>query len=234
MRSMDDFQARALNLLTSAEAARAFNLELEDPRVRDRYGRNSWGQQCLMARRLVEAGVEIIATEFDGPLCGRVANWDDHAVNHHVFDANQYRAPFFDQAVSALIEDVYQRGLDRRVLVVVAGEFGRTPRISYVASSGGGIASAPAGTVQPGRDHWPRANSMLFSGGGLRAGQVIGATDARGEDPISRRVGPEDFLATLYHHLGIDIDHTMIPDFSGRPIPIIRNGRPIPELTQST
>src|SRR5207244_386168 len=147
MQAMDRFEAQALNLLTSPGAATAFDLNREDPRVRDRYGRHQWGQQCLMARRLVEAGVEIVTTTFDGPLCGRVANWDDHAVNHNVFEAIQFRAPYFDQAVSALIEDVYDRGLDKRVLVIVTGEFGRTPRISYVASSGGGVASAPAGTV---------------------------------------------------------------------------------------
>ena len=151
-----------------------------------------------MARRLVESGVDIVTTEFDGPLCGRVANWDDHAVNHHVFDALKYRAPFFDQAVTALIEDVYARGLDKRVLVAVGGEFGRTPRISHVASSGGGVASAAAGVVQPGRDHWPRAGSFLFAGGGIQTGQIIGATDKKGEDPISRKVSPEDFLATIY------------------------------------
>ena len=183
-----------------------------------------------MARRLVEAGVEIVTTTFDGPLCGRVANWDDHAVNHHVFDALQFRAPFFDQAVSALIEDVYDRGLDRRVLVVVTGEFGRTPRISYVASSGGGVASAPAGTVQPGRDHWPRANSMIWAGGGIATGQVIGATDRRGEDVIERRVGPQDFLATIYQHLGIDYENVTIPDRSGRPTPIVTDGQAIAEL----
>ena len=144
MDAFDAFHAQALNLLTSAEARDAFDLSKEPDHVRDRYGRNQWGQQCLMARRLVEAGVEIIATEFDGPLCGRVQNWDDHAVNHHVFDALKFRLPFFDQAVSALIEDIYSRGLDRRVLVVVAGEFGRTPRISYVASSGAGEASGPS------------------------------------------------------------------------------------------
>ena len=200
--------------------------------MRDRYGRNQWGQQCLMARRLVEAGVEIVTTEFDGPLCGRVANWDDHAVNHHVFDALKFRAPFFDQAVSALIEDVYARGLDKRVLVVVTGEFGRTPRISYVASSGGGVASGEAGTVQPGRDHWPRANSMLFAGGGIRTGQVIGATDQRGEDPVERRVGPGDFLATIYRHLGIDYERVAIPNFAGRPIPIVSDGHAIAELAR--
>ena len=119
MRAFDNFESQALRLLSSPEAARAFDLSQETDKLRDRYGRNQWGQQCLMARRLVEAGVDIVTTEFDGPLCGRVANWDDHAVNHHVFDANAHRAPFFDQAISALIEDVYARGLDQRVMVVV-------------------------------------------------------------------------------------------------------------------
>ncbi len=230
MEAMDRFEGQALELLTSPAAARAFDLSQESARVRDRYGRNQWGQQLLLARRLVEAGVGVVTTTLDGPLCGRVANWDDHAVNHHVFDALRYRAPFFDRAVSALIEDVYDRGLDRRVLVVVTGEFGRTPRISYVASSGGGVASGAAGTVQPGRDHWPRACSMLWAGGGIRTGQVIGATDQRGEDVVQRRVGPQDFLATVYRHLGIDHEQATIRDFTGRPVPIVRDGTPIREL----
>jgi uncharacterized protein (DUF1501 family) len=233
MDAVDQFESLALNLLLSPAAREAFDLSREPEAVRDRYGRHQWGQQCLMARRLVEAGVDIVTTEFDGPLCGRVQNWDDHAVNHHVFDALAYRAPYVDQAVSALIEDVYARGLDRRVLVVVTGEFGRTPRISHVASSGGGVASAAAGVVQPGRDHWPRAGSMLFAGGGIRTGQVIGATDPRGEDPIDRRVGPEDFLATLYEHLRIDWRNATLPDFSGRPTPIIREGQAIAELART-
>lgn len=230
MSAVDQFEAQAVNLLTSPQAREAFDLTHEADRVRDSYGRNQWGQQCLLARRLVEAGVDVVATEFDGPLCGRVANWDDHAVNHHIFEAIKYRAPFVDQAVSALIQDVYQRGLNKRVLVVVTGEFGRTPRISHVASSGGGVASGPEGTVQPGRDHWPRANTMLFAGGGIRTGQVIGATDRRGEDPIARRVGPGDFLATIYRHLGIDYKNVAIPNFAGRPIPIVSDGDAIPEL----
>jgi hypothetical protein len=230
MRTMDVYEAQALDLLTSAESARAFDLNREPSEIRDRYGRNQWGQQCLMARRLVEAGVDIVTTTFDGPLCGRVANWDDHAVNHHVFEAIKFRAPAFDQAVTALIEDVYARGLDKRVLVIVTGEFGRTPRISYVASSGGGVASAPAGTVQPGRDHWPQANSMIWAGGGIQTGQVIGGTDRRGEEVISRRVGPQDFLATIYRHLGIDAEKVAIPDLSGRPIPIVNGGKAIVEL----
>lgn len=228
--AMDDYEAQALNLLTSPGAALAFDLEKERPEVRDRYGRNQWGQQCLMARRLVEAGVEIVTTTFDGPLCGRVQNWDDHAVNHNVFDALRFRAPYFDQAVGALIEDIYERGLDQRVLVVVTGEFGRTPRISYVASSGGGVASAAAGVVQPGRDHWPQANSMIWAGGGIAAGQVIGGTDRKGEEVTDRRVGPQDFLATIYRHLGIDYERVTIPDRAGRPTPIVTDGRAIPEL----
>ena len=228
--AVDDYDAQALNLLTSNEARVAFDIRKEPAALRDRYGRHQWGQQCLMARRLVEAGVEIVATEFDGPLCARPSNWDDHAVNNHVFNANKYRAPYFDQAVSALIEDLYNRGLEKRVLVVVTGEFGRTPRISYSPSSGGGIASGSKGTKQPGRDHWPRANTMLFAGGGIDTGQVIGATDARGEDPVDRRVSPGDFLATLYRHLEIDFHHTAISNLAGRPIPILTNGEPIREL----
>src|SRR4029077_12513985 len=206
------------------------DLNLESVKVRDRYGRNTWGQQLLMARRLVEAGVEIITTELSGPLCGRVQNWDDHAVNHHVFDALKYRAPYFDRAVTALIEDIYDRGLDKRVLVVVTGEFGRTPKISYVASSGRVVASGAEGTVQPGRDHWPRANSMLWAGGGIRTSHVIGATDRRGEGVVARRVGPHDFLATIYRHLGIDYDNVAIRNFTGRPIPIVASGQAIREL----
>jgi uncharacterized protein (DUF1501 family) len=232
MQAMDAFQQQALGLLTSSEARRAFDLNHEPDPVRDRYGRNAWGQQCLMARRLVEAGVEVVTTTFDGPLCGRVGNWDDHAVNHHVFDALRFRMPVYDRAVSALIEDLYARGLDRRVLLIVTGEFGRTPRISHVASSGGGVASGAEGTVQPGRDHWPRAGSMLFAGGGIATGQVIGATDRRGEDVVSRRMSPQDFLATVYRHLGIDWENVALRNFSGRPVPIVTDGRPVAELAR--
>ena len=230
MEAIDSFAAQAWTMLTSPEARRAFDIGQESPKLRDRYGRNRWGQQCLMARRLVESGVDLITTQFSGPLCGRVGNWDDHAVNHNVFEGMKYRAPVFDQAVTALIEDIYDRGLDKRVMVVVSGEFGRTPKISYVASSGGGVASAPKGTVQPGRDHWPRATSMLFAGGNIRTGQVIGATDIRGEDAVDRRVGRGDFLATMYRHLGIDAEEIAFPNFAGRPIPILYEGKPISEL----
>lgn len=227
--ALDEFETQAMTLLTNPQAKEAFDLSQEDAHTRDRYGRNAWGQQLLLARRLIEAGVDVVTTSLNGPLCGRVSNWDDHAVNHHVFDALKFRAEAYDQAVSALIEDVFARGLDKRVLVVVTGEFGRTPKIEHSPSTGAGNASAPAGTVQPGRDHWPRAFSNLWAGGGMTPGRVIGATDPRGEDVISAHAGPGDFLATIYHHLGID-HTTPIRDFTGRPTPIVDQGRPIPEL----
>jgi hypothetical protein len=222
--AFDAFQQQAVTLLTGPEARRAFDIKEEDPKVRDRYGRNTWGQRCLLARRLVEAGVDLVTTSLDGPLCGRIGNWDDHAVNHHVFDAMKERCRYFDQAVSALIEDIYMRGLDRRVLVVVTGEFGRTPKISYGKDSGSGVQ-------QPGRDHWPRAVSLLFSGGGLDVGTVIGATDSQGAEVTRRRVGVRDFLATIYQHLGIDATAITLRDKTGRPIAALPDGRAIPELT---
>ncbi len=222
-----------MTLLTNPRTKDAFDLSQEDDRTRDRYGRNTWGQQLLLARRLIEAGVEVLTSSLHGPLCGRVNNWDDHAVNHHVFDALRFRAQAYDQAVSALIEDIYDRGLDQRVLVVVTGEFGRTPKINYQPSTGAGDASAPAGTKQPGRDHWPRAFSNLWAGGGIETGRVIGATDKLGEDSIERICSPGDFLATIYHHLGIDYSNVFLRDFNGRPTPIVDHGHAIPELIRS-
>jgi hypothetical protein len=228
--AIDVFEEQALSLLTSSEAKVAFDLSREDERTRDRYGRNAWGQQLLMARRLVEAGVEVVTTSLNGPLCGRVNNWDDHAVNHHVFDALRFRADAYDQAVTSLIEDIHERGLAEQVLVVVTGEFGRTPKINYQPSTGAGNASAAAGTKQPGRDHWPRAFSNIWAGGGISGGQVIGATDSRGGDVIDSRYSAHDFLATIYHHLGIDSTRVTINDFNGRPTPIVDHGSPIKEL----
>ncbi|MCA9016231.1 MAG: DUF1501 domain-containing protein [Planctomycetaceae bacterium] len=231
LQALDEFETQAMTLLTNPKTKDAFDLTKEDDRTRDRYGRNTWGQQLLMARRLVEAGVDVLSTSLSGPLCGRVQNWDDHAVNHHVFDALRFRAQAYDQAVSALIEDIYERGLDERVLVVVTGEFGRTPKINYQPSTGEGDASAPAGTKQPGRDHWARAFSNIWAGGGIKTGRVIGGTDKFGEDSIERICGAGDFLATIYHHLGIDAGNVLIEDFNGRPTPIIADqGKPIPEL----
>lgn len=223
MQAIDAFEDMAWNVLTSPESAAAFDLNREPEAIREKYGRTSWGQQCLLARRLVEAGVDLVAVTLAGPAAGRVQNWDDHAVNHHVFDAMQKRAPIFDRAVAALIEDLHERGLDRRTLLIVTGEFGRTPKISYAADSA-------SGAMQPGRDHWPAATSLLFSGGGLSHGQVVGATDRRGEQVVERRIGPEDFLATVYRHLGIDPTGIEFDDYAGRPIPILNGGAPIAEL----
>jgi hypothetical protein len=230
LQALDEFETQAMTLLTNPKAKEAFDLSKEDDRTRDRYGRNTWGQQLLLARRLIEAGVEVLTSSLRGPLCGRVNNWDDHAVNHHVFDALRFRAQAYDQAVSALIEDIYERGLDKQVLVVVTGEFGRTPKISSQPSTGAGNASAPAGTRQPGRDHWPRAFSNIWAGGGIETGRFIGATDKRGEDSIERICTAGDFLSTIYHHLGIDAKNIFIKDFNGRPTPIVDQGNPIPEL----
>ncbi len=227
--ALDEFETQAMTLLTNPQTKEAFDLTKEDNRTRDRYGRNAWGQQLLLARRLVEAGVDILTTSLNGPLCGRVQNWDDHAVNHNVFEALKFRAGAYDQAVSALIEDLFERGLDKRVLVVVTGEFGRTPKIEHSASTGAGDASAASGTMQPGRDHWPRAFSNIWAGGNIQPGRVVGATDPRGEDVIERHCGPGDFLATIYHHMGIDPE-TPIRDFAGRPTPIVDHGKPITEL----
>jgi len=230
MEALDRFEAQAMLLLTDPKAKDAFDLSREDDRTRDRYGRNAWGQQLLLARRLVEAGVDIVTTQLSGPLCGRVGNWDDHAVNCNIFDSMRYRAAAYDHAVAALVEDIHDRGLGERVLVVVTGEFGHTPKISYGTSTGGGPGSGPAGSQQPGRDHWPAAFSNIWFGGGIRPGQVVGATDTRGEAVIDRRCTAHDFLATIYHHLGIDSSAVTIQDFTGRPTLLVENGTPIPEL----
>ncbi len=155
-------------------------------------------------------------------------------MNQHQFEALRFRMPTYDRAVSALIEDIYARGLDQRVLVVVTGEFGRTPKISFDRSTGAGVASGPAGTVQPGRDHWPRAFTNVWAGGGIETGGVIGASDKRGEDVVERACNASDFLATIYHHLGIDYAKVAIKDLNGRPTHIVDNGKPIAELMGRT
>ncbi|MFM8469860.1 MAG: DUF1501 domain-containing protein [Limisphaerales bacterium] len=229
--ALDQFESQALSLLTNPRTRDAFDLSKEDDRTRDRYGRNRWGQQLLLARRLVEAGVEIVTSQLTGPLCGRTGVWDDHAVDHHIFDVLRFRMGNYDRAVSALIEDIYARGLDQRVLVVVTGEFGRTPKISFDRSTGGGDGSGPSGTLQPGRDHWPQAFTNLWAGGGFKMGGAIGASDKRGEEVVERPCLPADFLATLYHHLGLDWERATIKDFAGRPTHIVSGGSPIRELT---
>ena len=220
MEALEQFHHRAAEILRSDTARRAFDLNQEPDSVRDRYGRHATGQQALLARRLVEAGVSVVAVRFSPNARGDDdrggAGWDDHAIHGNIFQLMRRRGPRFDQALSALIEDLEARGLTDRVLLVVAGEFGRTPRIEY--SEG-----------MPGRDHWGAAGSALVYGGGLRMGQVVGATTRKGEFPIQSPVSPQDLLATIYRSLGIN-PHQEFHDFSGRPIPILPFGKPIRDL----
>jgi hypothetical protein len=219
--AFDSFQRRAVELLASRRTREAFDLSREDVRVRVRYGDTDWGKSLLTARRLVEAGVRFVQCQANlrlRPGTGRTTTWDDHSVNVHIFRAYEERMPVFDQAVSALIEDLWQRGLDRQVLFVFCGEFGRTPRIEYQDAS-----------RRPGRDHWPRAMSVLLAGGGLRMGQVVGATNAQGEEPSVRAMNSNCLLATIYHRFGIDVSQ-IYHDRAGRPIPILQEGEPIAEL----
>ncbi len=221
--AMDSFNQRAINLLTSERARTAFDLSLEDEATRDRFGRHKWGQRALLARRLVEAGCSFVTMQMQSPgLPGGIGNWDIHAVNGHLFDDTRARLPVFDRAIAALIEDIYQRGLDKKVMVIVSGEFGRSPRINPQKGTKSGI-------TQPGRDHWPGAMSVLVSGGGQRMGQVIGSTTSKGEYAKDNKYEPNDLLANVYQFLGIDHTHAF-PDHSGRPMPILPHGKPIVEL----
>ncbi|MEZ6124096.1 MAG: DUF1501 domain-containing protein [Planctomycetaceae bacterium] len=229
MGAMDGFNQQAIQMLTSDAARNAFDLSQESDTLKDRYGRHAWGMRALLARRLVEAGCSFVTMVMENPYVSGIDflkqgtyNWDSHAVNCHLFDDAKVRLPIYDQAVTALVEDIYNRGLDRRVLLVVTGEFGRTPRISNQIGT-------QTKVVQPGRDHWPRAMSLLVAGGGMRTGQVIGATNPKGEEPMERPLTPNDLWATVYQHLGIDYTQSF-PDHSGRPMPILPFGEPISEL----
>ncbi len=220
---VDRFRGAAFDILTSTRVAKAFDLELESPQLRDRYGRHRWGQSCLLARRLAEAGTAVInidatATTNRSPHF----SWDDHAGAFDLGVANRERLPQLDQALSALIEDIFARGLDRKILVIACGEFGRTPRISRAATNFLGAPSI-------GRDHWPQAYCAMISGGGLRMGTVVGATNSKGEFPAQAPLTPQDMLATVYQHLGIRPDQTF-SDHGGRPISILPHGAPIRQL----
>lgn len=222
--AMDTFRGRAFELISNDTVRRAFDVRQEPQRLRERYGMHAWGQRALLARRLVEHGASFVTMVMENPyqsgvpfLADGTYNWDSHAVNCHIFNDTRARLPYYDRAVTALIEDIYARGLDRRVLLIVTGEFGRTPRISYAND-------------RPGRDHWPQAMSVLVSGGGMRTGQIVGSTNSRGEHPHSRPLTPNDLWATMFRHLGIDHVNTSFLDNTGRPMPILPYGEPIAEL----
>jgi len=218
LESQDEFQRQAFEIIAGDKARHAFDISKEDQATRDRYG-SGWGQNALLARRLVEAGVNFVTVGVPGDSL--IYNWDDHAVNGDLPTAMRQRLPNFDKAVTALIEDVYARGLDERVMIIVTGEFGRTPR-------GNTRPGSRDGKPNWGRDHWANAMSILISGGGKRMSQVIGATNSKGEHPVERQLTPQDLHATVYRHLGIDHRQTF-DDPAGRPVHLAY-GEPIDEL----
>jgi hypothetical protein len=198
----DEFHQRAAEMVLSSEARSAFAIEKEPDRVRDHYGRTTFGQSCLLARRLVEGGVRFVTVNYGG--------WDHHA---KIFENLDRKLPEFDQGFSALIQDMDTRGLLADTLVLAYGEFGRTPKINK----------------DTGRDHWGPAASLLFAGAGVRGGGVLGATDKQGAYATRRPVAPADVACTVFEAIGVDPRHQLLtPD--GRPVEILDKGETIREL----
>ncbi len=200
--SLDGYYEQSYDLISSPEAQAAFDIHRESDEVRDAYGRNSFGQRALLARRLVEAGVPFITINEGG--------WDNHV---GLFSNLKKRLPTFDQTIAALLQDLEDRGQLDSTLVVVLGEFGRTPKINKDA----------------GRDHWSNAMSVLMAGGGTPGGQIIGATDPQGYSAVDRVLSPENFASTVYTKLGIDPDQ-MLYTPQGRPSHLVSDPTPITEL----
>ncbi|MCZ2343012.1 MAG: DUF1501 domain-containing protein [Bacteroidales bacterium] len=216
MRSLRD---RAVKLVSTDTARTAFDVTREPTAIRERYGMHRYGQRALMARRLVEHGASWVTMVMENAGRtdeGYTYNWDSHAVNCHIFQDTQYKLGFLDQAISALIEDLYNRGLNKRVLLVVTGEFGRTPKINYAKD-------------RPGRDHWPQAMAILVAGA-CRTGQVIGSTTSKAENPKDRPLEPNHLWATVFQHLGITWQGVEFLDGTGRPMPMLPTGEVISEL----
>ncbi len=211
--AMDQFDQQAFEMVTGTRARQAFDIDSEDPKTRDRYGRNTWGQSTLLARRLVEAGTTFVTCHFGG--------WDSHW-NHQ--GTMERHLPRVDQAVHALFEDLEQRGLIDQVLVVVMGEFSRTPKMND-----GGNGGPPLSKGTPGRDHWGNALSVVMGGGGIKGGQIVGSTNAKGEVPQDRPLRPGDIHHTIFRVLGVDAT-LHFKDHSGRPIAAIDHGNVIDEL----
>jgi hypothetical protein len=212
------FQEQAFRMVGSAAAKRAFNLDLETPATRDRFGRNEYGESFLLARRLVEAGVRLVSVIWMYFMpTGRIANvWDNHGgtgglggITGYAMLKEKYCIPPLDRAYAALLEDLKDRGLLDETLVAMVGEFGRTPKIN----------------ATQGRDHWGMCQSALFAGGGIRGGQVYGSSDKIAAYPKDNPVSPEDFLATIYHALGLAPD-AEIRDRENRPYRI-SDGQPV-------
>lgn len=205
--AIDEYYRQSYDLVNSREAQAAFDIEREDGKTRDAYGRNSFGQRCLLARRLVEGGVPFI-TVYDG-------GWDHHA---DLFGRLRTRLPDWDNTVATLIADLEERGLLDSTLVIALGEFGRTPTISTLS-----------GQTKPGRDHWANAMSVLMAGGGIPGGTVVGATDRKGHSAMERVLSPENFVSTVYTKLGIDPNKILYTP-QGRPTHLVSDPTPIREL----
>lgn len=201
----DDFTRQAFDLVTGDRAREAFAIESESDATRDRYGRNSIGQNILLAKRLVERGVTFVTVRMS-----TLGSFDDH---NGVAARMKAKGPGMDQGIAALVSDLYETGLAEKVMVVAMGEFGRTPKVNSKA----------------GRDHWGRVMSVLMSGGNLKVGQIVGASDANGAVPAERPYRPEHVLATLYRHLGIDPQSTF-KDNSGRPRYVLERRELVNEL----
>jgi len=220
MHGYDAFTEQAMGVLTSSQLAEALDLSKEDPKIVERYGTGDpkifmdgngaprVPQSFLAARRLIEAGARVVTVNY--------SKWDWHGgANNSIFQREKEDFPAFDQGITALVEDLHQRGLDQDTTVLVWGEFGRTPKIS----------------AQVGRDHWPRVACALLACGGMPMGQIIGATDRLGGEPVERPVSFQEVFATLYHNLGIDTSRTTITDLNGRPQYLVEPGvEPIREL----
>ena len=211
--TLDKFDADAYEFVSGKQARVAFDISRENDKQRDAYGRNSWGQSALLARRLVEAGATFVTVHLGG--------WDHH---WDLKSGMEHVLPMVDSLVSSLLTDLTQRGLYDSTLVMLCGEFSRTPRMNN-----GGNGGPPLSKGTPGRDHWGEAMFCLLAGGGIRGGQVVGSTDAKGYRPLTRPLGPENIHATVYKLLGIDPALKLL-DHTGRPTPILNDPTPIAEL----
>lgn len=212
-RAMDRFDQEAFDFVSGEAARRAFDIGKENPQLRDRYSRHNWGQSTLLARRLVEAGSTFVTVHFGG--------WDHHWNLKQGMDS---LLPIVDSAVSALFEDLHERGMLETTLVMLCGEFSRTPRMNN-----GGNGGPPGSMGTPGRDHWGESMFCLMGGGGVKGGQIVGSTDRLGQRPHTRPLSPSNIHATVYQVLGIDPKLQLL-DPSGRPVSILDDPTPIHEL----
>src|SRR5262249_22330254 len=211
--ALDAYYEKALGLILSGRVRKAFDLNEEPAKVRDRYGRHTFGQSALLARRLIEAGTRFVQVNWPSVANGDPTKtaWDTHAANFGPLKT--LHCPKLDSALSALLEDLHQRGMLDTTLVLAIGEFGRSPRL--------GVSTSGNGNAPDGRDHWPYCYTALIAGAGVRPGQVYGKSDATGSSPVENPVHPRDILATVYHTLGISPD-TIIYNHLNQPRELVK------------